>query len=161
MEKPHIARAELSQPATLRQYEFFNAGPIKVASQNHVLTCLASSSNVPPRLASLGRILAPKCQRLSGPSEVSLPFLRANSLVNRRAASRLLPPLGKESHHYETSHNNAGAGGDDVQLDGLLLLVAVVRQRLRKPLRSDRLRARRRLRCSGLCSSRDDELPNV
>lgn len=123
------------------------------------------SSNVPPRLATLGGILAPDRQRPIAPSHVSPPLPSSQFAGKSASGVRSLTPLGKESLHHETSHNNAGIGRDDVEPDRLLLLVAVVRQPMRwrrlwwRRLRSRRLRSW--LRRSGLCPARNDQLSNL
>lgn len=99
--------------------------------RNHVLTCLATSSNVPPRLTNLGEILAPIRQSPFFPSEVSPPPPLSQFAGESASGVRFLTPLGKESLHHETSPNNAGISHDDVEPDRLLLLVAVVRQPMR------------------------------
>lgn len=94
-------------------------------TRNPVLTCLAAISTVPPRLTNLGGILAPDRQRPFAPSQVPLPIFEPIRWQLSEWRPLFEPPLGKESLHHETSANNAGLGRDDVELDRLLLLVAL------------------------------------
>ncbi len=111
---------------------------------------------------NLGDFLAPDRQRPFSPSQVPLPIFEP--IRWQVSEWRLLfePPLGKESLHHETSDNNAGFGRDDVELNRLLLLVAVERLRrwrLWKLVRPCWLSSE--LRCSGVCPRGNDKLPEL
>ncbi len=130
--------------------------------QNHVLTCLAMISTVPPRSRTSVEFLR---RIVSVPSLSQVPLPSSSQFAGKSASGvrSSSSPLGKESPHHETSHNNAGIGRDDVELDRLLLLVAVEwlwhRRRVWKLLRSCGLCSG--LRRAGLCSRRNDELSDL
>lgn len=78
---------------------------------------------------NLGEFLVPDRQRPFSPSQVPLPIFEPIRWQSSEWRPLFEPPLGKESLHHETFDNNAGIGRDDVELDRLLLLVAVERLR--------------------------------